>query len=363
MVRIRAIETIVVSVPARYPIRSAVRVADRVINVLVEVQTDAGPSGVAYVAGFTPQKAAATVAMIADLAEGLRGQDATQIGALWDRMWVACTLSGHTGIAMFALSAIDIALWDLQGKLLGAPVHRLLGTRRTTLPAYASDGCWLHDAPETVAAEAVGFVEAGFRTVKIRFGRPDSERDLATLAAVRKEVGPAIEIYVDVNQGWGRERACRYGARLTEWAVGWLEEPLAAEDVAGLAAVRGALATPITAGENAYGLDGLRALLDVGAVGTLMPDIQRIGGITGWIAASALCEAARVPITSHLFPEVSVHLLAASRLPGPLEFVTWAAPLLAEPLATREGTITVPERPGLGFAFEPAAVAHYRLDR
>jgi len=361
VVRIRAIETIVVSVPARYPIRSAVRVADRVINVLVEVQTDEGLSGVAYVAGFTPQKAAATVAMIADLAEGLRGQDATQLGALWDRMWVASTLSGHTGIAMFALSAIDIALWDLQGKLLGVPVHRLLGTRRTTLPAYASDGCWLHDAPETVAAEAIGFVEAGFRTVKMRFGRPDPEADLATLEATRRAVGPTIDLYVDVNQGWGRERARRYGARLNEWAVGWLEEPLAAEDVAGLAALRGALATPITAGENAYGLHGIRALLDAGAVGTLMPDLQRIGGITGWVVANALCEAARVPITSHLFPEVSVHLLAASRFVGSLEYVTWAAPLLAEPLLASDGLVTVPERPGLGIAFDPAAVAHYRL--
>ena len=362
MVRIRAIETTVVAVPARYPIRSAVRVADRVINVLVEVRTDAGPSGVAYVAGFTPQKAAATVAMVADLAEGLRGQDATQLGALWDRMWAASTLSGHTGIAIFALSAIDIALWDLQGKLLGAPLHRLLGTRRTTLPAYASDGCWLHDAPETVAAEAVGFVEAGFRTVKLRFGRPDPEADLATLDATRRAVGPAVDLYVDVNQGWGRERARRYGARLPEWGVGWLEEPLAAEDVAGLAALGGALATPLTAGENAYGLDGIRALLDAGAVGTLMPDLQRIGGITGWIAANALAEAARVPITSHLFPEVSVHLLAASRLPGPLEYVTWAAPLLEEPLLARDGTVAVPDRPGLGIAFDAAAVARYRLD-
>jgi len=363
VVRIRAIETTVVAVPARYPIRSAVRVADRVINVLVEVFTDEGPSGVAYVAGFTPQKAAATTAMVADLAEELRGGDATQIGALWDRMWAASTLSGHSGIALFALSAIDMALWDLQGKLLGAPLHRLLGTRRTVLPAYASDGCWLHDSPETVAAEAVGFVEAGFRTVKMRFGRPDPQADLATLAATRRAVGPTVELYVDVNQGWGRERARLYGARLPEWAVGWLEEPLAAEDVAGLAALRGALTTSLTAGENAYGLDGIRALLDAGAVGTLMPDLQRIGGITDWIAANALAEAARVPITSHLFPEVSVHLLAASRTPGPLEYVTWAAPLLAEPLLMQNGTVTVPDRPGLGIAFDPAAVAHYRLDR
>lgn len=359
--QIRAIKTTVVAVPARYPIRSAVRIADRVLNVLVEVQTDSELSGLSYVAGFTPQKAAATVAMVADLAEGLRGQDATQLGALWDQMWAASTLSGHTGIAMFALSAIDMALWDLQGKLLGAPLHRLLGTRRTTVPAYASDGCWLHDDPAIVAAEAAGFAEVGFRTIKIRFGRADAAVDLATLAAVRQAVGPVVELFVDVNQGWGREQARHYGQRLGEWAVGWLEEPLVAEDVAGLAALRGALATPLTAGENAYGLDGLRALVEAGAVATLMPDLQRIGGITGWVAANALAEAWRVPITSHLFPEISVQLLAASRMAGPLEYVTWAAPLLEEPLAVHDGFVTAPERPGLGIAFNRAAVEHYRL--
>ena len=358
---IRDILTTIVSVPARYPIRSAVRVADRVINVLVEVQTDEGPTGIAYVAGFTAGKAAAVAAMVGDLAEVLRGTDATQTGAAWDRMWAATTLSGHNGIAIFALSAIDIALWDLQGKALGVPLHRLLGTRRTALTAYASDGCWLHADPAAVAAEAEEFVAAGFGLVKIRFGRRDPADDLATLDATRRAVGPGVTLMVDVNQGWGRETARTYGRRLTEWGVAWLEEPLAAEDVTGLAALRGELATPITAGENAYGLDGLRALLDSGAVSTLMPDLQRIGGITGWIAASAIAEAARVPITSHLFPEVSVHLLAASRLIGPLEWVSWAAPLLEEPLVATDGQITVPERPGLGIRFDREAVERFRL--
>lgn len=166
---------------------------------------------------------------------------------------------------------------------------------------------------------------------------------------------------VDVNQGWERERARAYGRRLPEWGVTWLEEPLAAEDVAGLAALKRELATPITAGENAYGLDGLRALLDAGAVSTLMPDIQRIGGVTGWIAASALAEAHRIPITSHLFPEVSVHLLAASRQIGPLEYVTWSVPLLEEPLTVTEGYVVAPDRPGLGISFDREAVARYRL--
>lgn len=360
--QITSIESTVVSLPVRHRIVSAVRDTDRVINVLVEVRTAEGMVGVSYVAGFTRRKAAAVVAMIADLEEVVRGLDATQIGAVWDRMWSATTLSGHGGIAMFALSAIDIALWDLQGKALGVPLHRLLGCRRITLTAYASDGCWLHEEPARVADEAAAFAAAGFGAVKMRFGRRDPARDLAALAAVRRAVGEGVAIMVDVNQGWSRERAGRWAPRLAEWDVAWLEEPLAAEDVAGLAALHGALPTPITSGENAYGLDGVRALLDAEAVSTLMPDLQRIGGITGWVRADALAEAGRVPITSHLFPEVSVHLLAASREPGPLEWVTWLAPLLVEPLAVRGGIVAVPDRPGLGIAFDPDAVRRHRLD-
>jgi L-alanine-DL-glutamate epimerase-like enolase superfamily enzyme len=360
--RIRDIETTIVAVPLRHRIVSAVREADRVVNLLVEVTTEEGASGVAYVAGFTHQKALAVRALLVEFAEALRGLDATAIGVAWERMWSLSTLAGHAGLTSFAHSAVDVALWDLQGKLLGAPLHRLLGSYRASVEAYASDACWLHDDPALVAAEAEAFAAQGFRTVKIRFGRRDPARDFATLDAVRRAVGDRVAVMVDVNQGWSREQARRHGRRLADYDVAWLEEPLAAEDVEGLAALRRELPTPITAGENAYMLDGLRALLDAGAVSTLMPDLQRIGGVTGWVRASALAEAHRVPITSHLFPEVSVHLLAASRAPGPLEWVTWAAPLLAEPLAVDNGTVAVPDKPGLGIAFDPDAVRRYRLD-
>ncbi len=273
----------IVAVPVRHRIVSAVREADRVINVLVEVLTDEGESGVSYVAGFTRPMAAAIRALLEHLAAPLRGLDAGAIGTAWDRMWAASTLGGHAGLTVFALSAIDTALWDLQGKRLGAPLHRLLGTRRTTLDAYASDACWLRDDPAQVAAEAAAFVEAGFTAVKLRFGRRDPEDDLAALAAVREAVGDRVRLMVDVNQGWGREGARRYGARLAAWGVEWLEEPLPAEDVEGLAALRRDLPVAITAGENAYMLPGVRALLEAGAVSTLMPDLQRIGGVTDWI--------------------------------------------------------------------------------
>lgn len=361
MTRVHAIHGTIVSIPVRHRIVSSVRDTDRVINVLVEVETTEGVSGLAYVAGFTRHKAAAILAMLEDLAEVVVGCDATATGLIWDRMWAACRLAGFGGLATFALSAIDTALWDIQGKLLGAPLHRLLGTRRREVPAYASDGCWLHDDPAHVAAEAAAFAGDGFGAVKIRFGRRDPATDLVTLEAVRREVGEQIKVMVDVNQGWSRAQAHRYGPRLAEFDVEWLEEPLAAGDIEGLAELRRELPVPITAGENVYLPEGVADLLNARAVSVVMPDLQRVGGITGWIRANALAETASIPITSHLFPEVSIHLLAASRIAGPLEWVTWLVPVLAEPLTITNGTVTVPDRPGLGIAFDPAAVQQYRL--
>ncbi len=350
------------SVPVARRIVSHVRDTDRIVNVLVEVDTDDGLTGASYVAGFTPQKARATCWLLDEMDAAVRGLDASAIGAAWDRMWASCALAGHTGLSTFALSAMDVALWDLHGKQLGVPLHHLLGFRRTELRAYASDGCWLQDDPSAVAAEAESFAAEGFRAVKVRFGRPDPERDLATLEAVRRAVGDGVQLLVDVNQGWTREQARRFGPRLAECDATWLEEPLACEDVAGLAELRRVLPVPITAGENAYLPDGIKALLDAAAVSTAMPDLQRVGGITGWVRASALAEAAHVSITSHLFPEVSIHLLAAAAQPGPLEWVTWMSPLLEEPLEVRGGVVHAPETPGLGIAFDAAAVRRHQID-
>lgn len=361
MVQIRDIQTTVIAVPVTRRIVSSVRDTDRVINVLVEVLTDEEISGLSYIAAFTRHKAQAVCALVDDLAEVVRGMDAAATGMVWERMWAACTLIGHSGLAVFALSAIDTALWDLQGKLLNVPVHRLLGTRRTSLPAYASDGCWLYPDPGQVADEAIEFAGMGFKAVKIRFGRPDPEQDIVALDSVRRTVGDEIDIMVDVNQGWSRTRALEYGRRLAEYNVTWLEEPLVAEDIDGLAEVRSTLSIPIVAGENAYMPAGISALVDVDAVSMVMPDLQRVGGINGWVRANAIAQSRHIPITAHLFPEISAHLLAASDLAGPLEWITWMDPVLETPLLINQGQAEVPNGPGLGLAFQKDAVEQYRI--
>jgi len=357
-----AIRSTAVALPLERRIVSSVRRTDTVINLIVELETNDGATGVSYIAGFSPHKLAATAALIDELGEVLIGSDATAIGSAWDRIRSALTLAGHAGISAFALSAIDIAMWDLQGKLLGAPVHRLLGSRRETLTAYASDGCWLEEDPKTVAREAAQFAASGFRTVKVRLGRSERERDFAVLDAVRQEVGDDLELILDVNQGWSREEARAYGRRLEPYRVRWLEEPLLASDIDGLVMLRRELAVPLAAGENLYLPDGIRALVTAQAVSVINPDLQRIGGITGWIRASAIAEAWSVPVAAHLFPEISVHVMAAAELIGPLEWVSWMTPLLEQPLRIEKGTVKVPTGPGLGMTFNKDAVRAHRLD-
>jgi L-alanine-DL-glutamate epimerase-like enolase superfamily enzyme len=359
--RVSRVRKTIVSIPLARPIISAVRNTDHVINVLVEVETDGGPSGVSYVAGFTMNQAAAICNVLEDLGTVVLGLDATKIGLIWDRMWSACRLIGHAGLPTFALSAIDMALWDVQGKLLGAPLHRMLGTRRIALRAYASDGCWLRDDPTETAGEAAEFAANGFKLIKVRLGHTDPQSDVETMEAVRRAVGGSVRLIVDANQGWSRDRTYRFRHHLTDYDIEWLEEPLPADDIAGLRELRRALPVPIVAGENAYMLAGIRALIEAEAVSMVMPDLQRIGGITGWMRAGAVAEAWHLPITSHLFPEISLHVLASSAEVGPLEWVSWMDPVLREPVMPREGTVTVPDRPGLGIEFVAKAVQRYKV--
>jgi mandelate racemase len=363
MTRIRGLRSTIVSVPAPRRIISSVRDTTHVINVLVELDTDDGLTGISYVAGFTRHKARATCCLLEELGDAITGLPPDDIGGVWDRMWSVLTLVGHAGLPVFALSAIDIALWDLRGKRAGVPLYELLGgARHPRLAAYASDGCWLSNDVERVVEDAEGFVARGFSALKVRFGRTDPEDDLAVLRAVRHAVGDGVAIMVDVNQGWTPERVRSCGTALADCPVRWLEEPLPAEDLVGLAALRRDLPFELASGECAYLPAGVEALVSAGAVSVVMPDLQRVGGVTGWLHAREIAEAAGLLLSPHLFPEINVHLLATCAEPGPLEWVSWAQPLLEEPLSVKAGAVAPPNRPGLGIRFDRSAVRGMQLE-
>ncbi|MCC6179951.1 MAG: mandelate racemase/muconate lactonizing enzyme family protein [Chloroflexi bacterium] len=350
-----------VSVPLERPILSAVRRNDRIVLVVVDVLTDAGIVGQTYIQAFGVQQARAVQALIAYLGDGLRDEDPILTLRCFQVMDRAINLLGRGGLATFALSALDCALWDIVGKAYGTPLALLLGAAGDRCAAYQSAGLWLLEPGHRLHEEAAHFAAQGFRGVKMRVGRPNVADDLEAAHQVRGAIGPHQLLLIDANQAWSVDTAITMGRALESVQPFWLEEPVDHDDLDGLAQVAHELSTAIAAGENSYLLAGFRALVEKNACDVLMPDVQRVGGVTGWMRVAALAEAWKLPLSSHLFPEISVHLLAASPTAQLLEYMPWAEPILAEPLVIEAGAVMVPRRPGLGLAFDEAALERYAL--
>jgi mandelate racemase len=213
--------------------------------------------------------------------------------------------------------------------------------------------------PEKCATEAAELAAPGFKAVKVRLGYPDIEADLAVIRAVREAVPAGTALMSDYNQCLSVAEATRRIARLDGEGLAWIEEPIRADDYAGCAAVRAKASTPIQIGENFWGVNDMEKAVAAGSADLMMPDAARIGGVTGWLRTTGLAAAREIPLSSHLYPEVSTHLLAATPTAHWLEYVDWANPVLREPLAIEDGNASAPERPGAGIAWDETAVAKY----
>jgi len=358
-VKITAVRLHPLCVPLPRPVRTAIHAIRTADTILVELETDAGAVGVGYCFAFGAHRARALQALVEDLAPLYRGQDPRSARGLFEAAWRAINFLGHAGPAVMALGALDTACWDLAAQAAGVPLWRYLGATRTRVPCYASSGLWLDAEVDTLVREAEAFVAAGHRAVKMRLGRAPAE-DLERVRRVREALPPDVALLADANQGWDEITALRVGRALEPFQLFWLEEPLPYEDVAGYARLAAALDTPIAAGETEYGSLGMRRLLEARAVDVLMPDLQRLGGVTGFLKAAALAEAFHVPLASHLFPEVSAHVLAAAPTTLILEHMDWHAPLFEAPLRVVDGAALLPEAPGIGLRPDRAALGRYR---
>jgi mandelate racemase len=280
---------------------------------------------------------------------------------LWAKLAERFALIGVQGIVRMAMSGIDMAAWDALAIALNAPLATLIGSKPKPIPAYNSCGLGLM-APEKVADEAEKLLSGGFRAIKLRLGYPTLHDDLAALHAVRKRVGDGIAIMVDYNQALGLADALARGRALDREGIDWLEEPIRHDDYQGYATLVRELNVPIQIGENFSLADGMATALAAGAADYVMPDLERIGGVTGWLRAAALAATHRLPMSSHLFPEVSVHLLAATPTCHYLEYVDWADKVVEEPLRIVDGCAVPNDRPGNGLSWDAKAVQKYRVD-
>ena len=358
--KVTALRTTPLHLPLPKPIMSGLGPLNSLGVLLVHLETDQGVVGENLVFTLNNKRLGVFDEMVRSLAPLIVGEDPQFSARFWSRAWTDINFVGHKGVPIVGISAIDGALWDVRGKLAGLPIHRLIGAARATVPAYASAGLWLSSTIPELETEAQGFVGTGFRAVKMRLGKPTIAEDVERVAAVRAAIGPGVALMADANQQLTVDRAIRLGRRLEEFDLTWFEEPLPAYDLEGVARVAAALDTPIASGETEYTRYGFRQMLELKSADVLMLDLQRVGGVTEFLRVGHMADAFDVPVSSHLFPEMSLQVLAALSNATWLEHMPWFAPLYRETLELRDGEAVVPERPGWGFTFDPAAVDRYR---
>lgn len=358
---LRSVEVRAVSLPLKRPVVSKVGLFDSWPMILIDLHTEQGVVGRSYLEPYLHQSLRYLIPVIRDLAAARTAKPVRPIDD-FQAMRRSLNLVGYEGMAMIAVSGLDMAAWDALAKAAGLPLAEYLGGSLGAVPAYNSNGLWLTEVAKLGDEAAALVSEGGFAGLKLRLGRERLADDLAAIAAVRRAAGEEVKLMVDFNQGLAFGDALARCHALDREGLYWLEEPIAYDNLAGFAQLARELATPVQLGENFYGPRALAQALAMGAGDMVMPDLMRIGGVTGWLRSAAIAGATGIPMSSHLYPEFSAHLLRVTETAHWLEWQDWADPVLAEPFAVAGGVVTVPKRPGAGIEWNEEAVRRYRHD-
>jgi mandelate racemase len=362
---IRAVRTVAVHVPMKRSLGTSARRMDTAPLVLIDVDTEEGVSGRAYVFCYLRAATAAVEAILSEAAARVTGDRIAPID-LNAKLARHFRLLGVHGLVTMALAGFDAACWDALAVAAGVPLVEFLGGGIRPVRAYNSNGLSIRDSgfgnreSSSLADEAEELLEeGGFSAVKLRLGYAAAADDVAALKAVRKRVPDAV-VMADYNQALTVAEALQRGRALDQEGLAWIEEPIRHDDYAGNAALVRELTTPIQIGENFDGPYAMADAIAAHACDYAMPDFARIGGVSGWLEAAALAQAAGIEMSSHLYPEFSAHLLAATPTCHWLEYVDWASPILEQPIEIRDGQAIIPSRPGAGITWDEDAVNRYR---
>lgn len=356
--KVTRVETRCVRVKLDKPISSALGQLHSFGCILVFVHCDSGIVGENLIFTLNARRTRVLQSMIEEMADLVIGHDAGHIASFWARAWRDINFLGHKGVPVVGISALDGALWDALGKMSNLPLYRILGGAQDRVPVYHSGGLWLSYSEKELVVEAESFARAGFTAMKMRLGSPEPTTDVARVRAVRTAIGPKIKLMADANQGLTESQAIRLGRALEEFDLTWFEEPLPAWDLDGLARVAAALDTPIASGETEYTRYGFRRMLELRSADVLMPDLQRVGGVSEFMRVGHMAESYDIPVSSHLFPETSLQVLGALANAIYLEYMPWFSKLYNETIKFVEGQAIIPERPGWGFTFNQDYVSH-----
>ncbi|GJL81853.1 MAG: mandelate racemase [marine bacterium B5-7] len=327
---------------------------------LVLINMEAGGiEGSSYIFCYSPAALSAMSELVQHIAESLKSQ-----AALPNEVFYALRkrfrLLGNQGLVAMACAGIDMALWDIAAKNAGLPLCRLLGAESKSLPAYNSNGLGII-GPAAASNEARELLHSGFGAIKLRLGYPSASEDLAVVKAVHESVGNDILLMIDYNQCLSVTDAKQRMRLLDDTGIYWLEEPTLAEDYSGHHQIRQHCKTAVQIGENCWGPGDMKRALDAGACDYFMADVAKIGGVSGWLQAATLGENYGIRLSSHLYPEISAHLLSATPTAHWLEYVDWAEPILDSSVPPGNGMATPSEIPGNGIVFNSKAIKKYTV--
>ncbi|EWY39627.1 racemase [Skermanella stibiiresistens SB22] len=311
-----------------------------------------GEEGVGYTFTVGRNGAAIDAVLTREMTELMAGEDADAIERLWLKAWWALHYGGRGGPTVLAISAFDMALWDLKARRAGLPLWRLLGGYDPRVPCYAG-GIDLDLPLDALLRQTDGNLDKGFRAIKMKVGRKDLFEDVERIAAMREHLGRGFPLMVDANMKWGVDEAIRAARAFQPYDLTWLEEPTIPDDPAGHARIVREGGLPIAAGENLRSLWEFKLYIAGGGVTYPEPDVTNCGGVTPFMKIAHLAEAFNLPVTSHGAHDVTVHLLAACPNRSYLEAHGFGLErYIAEPLRVEDGVAVAPERPGHGIAFD-----------
>ena len=320
--------------------------------VTVRVRDAGGAEGVGYTYTVGAGGAAVQALVARELAPLLAGRDADLIASHWQAMWWALHYGGRGGAQALAISAVDIALWDLRARRQGAPLWRVLGGFDPKVPCYAG-GIDLDFPLDALLRQTDENLARGFRAIKMKVGRPSLSDDVERVRAMRRHLGPDFPLMVDANMRWSVDEAIRAARALVELHPVWLEEPIIPDDVPGHARIVREGGLPIAAGENLHTLYEFRQLIAAGGVTFPEPDVTNCGGVTAFMKVCHLAEAFNLPVTSHGAHDLTVHLLAAAPNRSYLEAHGFGLDrFIAQPLRIKDGLAIAPDRLGHGIEFD-----------
>src|SRR6202046_844977 len=351
---IRTVKARAAVAPISRPVKNAFGVIEAAPLVLIDVSTDQGITGHAYIFAYTKLTLAPLVHLIEETGRDLIGKPIAPFD-LMATMDAKFRLLGWQGLVGMAVSGLDMAFWDALGQAAGQPLATLLGGSPRAIRAYDSYGAVDPVADEKDLRRSL---DQGFRGIKIKGGAGDLDNDERVVKAVRDLIGPDIELMLDFNQSLDPAEASRRIARLAAYDLHWIEEPVAAENLEGHAKVRATSPISIQSGENWWFPRGFAEAINSAPHVFISPDLMKVGGVTAWLRAAAQAEAASIPMSSHLFAEASSHMLAVTPTAHWLEVLDLARAILAEPVEIIDGTVTARGH-GLGLNWNEAAVTKY----